>query len=105
MAITILILSLALGTLLQRFVPLAMLSRVSLPAWAEDWLRMVPGAVLAASLAQALLLREGELAIVLRNTYILAAIPTFLVAWRTRNMIVTMGAGILSFALLERLVV
>jgi len=36
---------LALITFLLRFLPLAALSRVTLPPWAEDWLRLVPGAV------------------------------------------------------------
>lgn len=93
----------ALGTLCFRLLPLTVLTRLQLPAWARDWLSLVPGAVLAASLAQTLLLREGALALTWRNAHLLAAIPTALVAWRTRNMIATMAVGMLAFALLERL--
>jgi len=86
MAVTLLILGLALGTYLLRVLPLTVLSRVTLPEWAQDWLSLVPGAVLAASLAQTLFVREEHLALSWRNTYLLAAIPAFLVAWRTRNV-------------------
>jgi branched-subunit amino acid transport protein len=93
----------ALGTFAFRLLPLSVLTRLQLPTWARDWLGLVPGAVLAASLAQALLVHEGAVAITWRNTHLLAALPTALVAWRTRNMIATMAVGMLSFALLGKL--
>jgi branched-subunit amino acid transport protein len=104
MALTILILALALGTFLMRFVPLTLLSRFSLPAWAQDWLTLVPGAVLAASLSQALFVHEDQIVMSWRNVYLLAALPTMLVAWRTRNVILTMLTGMASFALLQALI-
>jgi branched-subunit amino acid transport protein len=99
MALTLLILGLALGTYLLRLLPLTALSRVTLPTWAQDWLSLVPGAVLAASLAQALLVQGEHLALSWRNPYLLAAIPAFLVAWRTRNVVWTMLAGMAAYAL------
>lgn len=104
MAITLLILGLALGTYILRVLPLILLSRITLPDWAQDWLRMVPGAVLAASLAQALFIREERLSLSWTNIYLFAAIPAFLVAWRTRNMILTMLSGIVVYVLLQHLV-
>lgn len=95
----------ALGTFAFRLLPLTVLTRLQLPAWARDWLSLVPGAVLAASLAQTLLFRQGALALDWRNVHLLAALPTALAAWRTRNMIATMVVGMLTFALLERLLV
>ena len=103
MATTLLILGLAAGTFLLRFLPLAVLSRVELPLWAREWLSLVPGAVLAASLAQALLVRNDRLALSWANPYLLAAVPTFLVAWRTRNVILTMISGMAAYALLSHL--
>ena len=102
-AITLLILSLAASNFLTRYVPLAWLSRVTLPGWAEDFLSLVPGAVLAASLAQALLIQDDRLTLSLSNPHLLAALPASLVAWRTRSMIWTMLVGIASFALLTRM--
>ena len=101
MEITRLILVLALGTWLIRALPLTILSGVALPAWLREWLRLVPGAVLAASLAQALLVQNDRLAISWRNVHLLAAVPAFLIAWRTHNMLLTMLAGMGTFALLQ----
>ncbi len=103
MAITTLICGLALGTFLIRVLPLTLLSRVTLPASVRAWLRYVPSAVLAASLAQTLLVREGALNLSWANAYLWAALPAFLVAWRTRNMILTMLSGMAAYALALRL--
>jgi len=101
--LTTTILLLALGTFALRYLPMAALSHVRLPAWAEDWLRLVPGAVLAASLAQALLYREDVLWLSAENPYLLATLPTALVAWRTRNVLWTMLAGMAFYALCDAL--
>jgi branched-subunit amino acid transport protein len=103
MAITLLILGLALGTFLIRVLPLTVLSRVEVPQGVREWLRLVPSAVLAASLAQALLIQDGALRITWTNHSLWAAIPAFLVAWRTRNMLATMLSGMAAYALLARL--
>ncbi len=95
--VTWLIVALAAGTLIWRLLPLAALSRTSLPRWAEEWLRLVPGAILAASLAQSLLVQEEQLTLTWRNPYLLAALPAFLVAWRTRNVLLTMACGMAGF--------
>lgn len=94
-------LALAGATFLLRYVPFAALARLSLPDWAEEWLRLVPGAVLAALLAQTLLFPDGQALRLWPNLYLLAAVPTFLVAWRTRNVVATMVAGVGSYALLS----
>ena len=93
------ILLLALGTFLLRLLPMAALSRASVPSWAEEWLRLIPGAVLAASLAQAILFDGDTLWLSWENPFLLAALPTALVAWRTRSVILTMFTGIAFYAL------
>ncbi len=103
MATTWLILALALGTFAWRFVPFAILTRMELPDWAKEWLRLVPGAILAASLTQTLLVQENRTNLSWTNVELLAALPAFLVAWRTRSMILTMLSGMLSYALLQHL--
>jgi branched-subunit amino acid transport protein len=97
-------LGLATATLALRYVPFATLARLSLPAWLEEWLRLVPGAVLAAMLAQTLLLPEGQWLLPWRNAHLIAAIPAVLVAWRTRNVIATMAIGVGGFALINLVV-
>jgi branched-subunit amino acid transport protein len=103
MAITLLILGLALGTFLIRVLPLTVLGRIELAPSVREWLRLVPSAVLAASLAQALLVQDGALNLTWANRSLWAAIPAFLVAWRTRNMLATMLAGMATYALLAQL--
>jgi branched-subunit amino acid transport protein len=103
LALTLTILALALGTYLLRVLPITLLSRATLPAWLHDWLALVPGAVLAASLAQTLFVPDGRFDLSWHNLYLLAAAPTVLVAWRTRNVLLTMLSGMAAFALLQRL--
>lgn len=103
MANTWLILALAAGTFAWRFVPFALLARVELPDWAKEWLRLVPGAILAASLTQTLLVERNRVSLSWANVELFAALPAFLVAWRTRSMVLTMLSGMLSYALLHHL--
>jgi branched-subunit amino acid transport protein len=105
MSLLTLILFLAAGTYLMRLLPLMILGRVPLPPRFREWLRLVPGAILATSLFQALLLQDEKLALTWRNAHLLAAIPTLLVAWRTRNMLLTILCGIASYALLQYLII
>ena len=56
-----------------------------------------------ASLAESLLIRDGELALTWTNLHLLAAVPVLLVAWRTRSVILTMLSGMEAYALLQRL--
>lgn len=104
LGITAVILGLAAGTFLLRIVPMAVLTRVAFPGWLERWLRLVPGAVLAASLAQALLVRDGRLALELTNVSLLAAVPAFVVAWRTRSVVLTMLVGMAAYVLLQNVI-
>jgi len=98
-------LALAAVTLALRYIPFATMARLSLPDWAEEWLRLVPGAVLAAMLAQTLLYPDGQTLPPWRNAYLLAAGPAFLVAWRRRSVVATKLVGVGSYALLSRLLV
>ncbi len=101
MALTLLILAMAAVTFTYRYAPLALLERFKLPGWAYDWLELVPGAVLAAMLCQAVLL-PGEPE-PWKTPELLAALPTILVAWRTRSMIRTMLTGMVAYALLTHM--
>lgn len=102
MALTALILAMAAVTFTYRYAPLALLERLTLPGWVYDWLDLVPAAVLAAMLCQAIW--PAGTPAPWMSPYLLAALPTALVGWRTRSMILTMGAGMISFALLTHLI-
>ena len=65
----------------------------SLPAWLRSGLKYVPPAVLSAIIFPEIFLQNGKLAISLENTRLLAGIVAALVAWRTRNALLTIVAG------------
>jgi branched-subunit amino acid transport protein len=71
----------------------------------EAWLRHVPAAVLAAMLFPSLLVTEGQAnlsadrILSAANLYLWGAIPTLLVAWKTRSLIGAVLAGVAVVAL------
>jgi branched-subunit amino acid transport protein len=71
-----------LVTMLPRVLPLTLLAGRALPPAFARCLAFVPVAVLSALLAPELLVRGGTLSLSSDNLFLLAAAPTFLVAWR-----------------------
>lgn len=86
-------------TFLPRYLPMTILSRFRLPGWFERWLGYIPAAVLAALTAQSLFLRGRALAF--RPDYLLAALPAGLAAWLTRNLFLTVLAGMAAIVVLR----
>lgn len=97
----LIILGAAIVTFLPRVLPLMLLSRIALPEWGVRWLSHVPISVMAALIGQELFLHEGKWAPLSTNVELLAAIPTFLVAIKTRSLLGTVVVGILSIMLLR----
>jgi branched-subunit amino acid transport protein len=97
------ILGTALVTVVPRVLPLVLLSRINIPDRAARWLGHVPVAVLAALLAQSVLLADGQLDLTINNLALIAIIPTLLVALRTRSLVGTVLTGVASMALLRLL--
>lgn len=98
-----LILGMAVVTYLPRALPLVLLSSRALNPLIERWLRLIPPAVLSALLAPELLLTKTEsgtrLFISADNILLLAALPSFLVAWRTKSFFGTVITGMGAVAL------
>lgn len=93
----------ALVTWLPRVLPLVVFSRMPLPAWALRFLNHVPVAVMAALLAQELLIADETLVPLSSNMKLIAAIPTFIVGILTRSLMGTVLTGIISLMLLRYL--
>ena len=89
------ILGMALVTSLPRILPLLMLSVERIPSWLRTWLEYIPVAVLAAMLLPSLLVKDGSLNVSGNNLYLWAALPCFVVAWRTRSLLWTVASGLL----------
>ena len=89
--VTLTIIGMGIATYLPRLLPLLLLTRrdqtgSALPPPVETWLRHVPAAVLAAMLLPSVVVAEGRLHLGSDNLYLWAAIPTLVVAWKTRSL-------------------
>jgi branched-subunit amino acid transport protein len=98
--ILITILGMGAVTYLPRLLPVLLLSSKKLPPLVETWLRYVPVAVLSAMLLPALAVNDGALDFSGSNLFLWAAVPTFLVAWKTRSLFgsVVVGMAVVAFA-------
>ncbi len=103
----IVITGMALVTLVPRILPILLLSGRKMPASVERWLSLIAPAILAALLLPELVLDRSTspavLAFSASNTYLLAAVPAFLVAWKTRSLFGTVVVGIAAVALLRQM--
>ena len=75
--------------------------RVLLPPWLLRALRYVPAAVLSAIILPELLLPGGSLDVSLANERLLAGLLAILIAWRTRNVFLTVILGLAALWLLQ----
>ena len=92
----LLILGLALTSFIPRASFILLLARWPVPASAQRALRYVPAAVFSAILVPELVLTAGSLHIGLDNPRLLAGILAGAIAWRTRNTLLTIAAGMLA---------
>ena len=90
-------------TYLSRAVPLLALSRKQMPAWVRTWLSYVAVAVLASLAAPSVLVADGKLALHSGNVYLMASVPTLIVAARTRSLLLSVVVGIGCVMLLRAL--
>jgi branched-subunit amino acid transport protein len=99
----LIILGMTLVTFLPRYGTLALLGRMEMPKPVFRALKFVPPAVLSAIVLPALLLKDGQLYIALDNTYLVAGIVAGVIAWRTRNLLLTIVLGMTALLLLRAL--
>jgi branched-subunit amino acid transport protein len=93
------ILGMALVTYLPRLLPVWLLATRKLPEVVITWLRYVPAAVLSALLLPAVLVEGSKLHLAWDNLYLLAFIPTLLVAWKTRSLFGAVVVGMACVAI------
>ena len=74
------------------------------PEWLQRALRFVPPAVLAALVFPDVLMHEGGLNIALDNTRMIAGCIAILVAWRTRNAVLTILVGMVALWILQAVI-
>jgi branched-subunit amino acid transport protein len=86
-------------TLLCRYLPFAVLGKLPLTAGWALWMRYLPIAILASVVAPELFLASGGGP----SLRLVAAIPTVLVAFQSRNLLLAVIAGVASLALMRGL--
>ena len=91
---TLLIIGMLLVTFGVRYPVLAAVSKIKLPDIVERGLRYVPPTVLMAIIAPAVLLPDGnQIDLGISNAPFFAGILAGLIAWRTKNLLVTILVG------------
>jgi branched-subunit amino acid transport protein len=81
-----------------RYVLFALAGRVRFAPWLDRALTFVPPAVLTAIIVPAVLIPDGQqLDLSWHNPYLLGAILTITIAYITRNLLQTIGLGMVLF--------
>jgi branched-subunit amino acid transport protein len=87
-------------TYVPRMLPVVALASRNMPPALIRWLGFIPTAVLSALLLPDLVVREGGLDFGMENIFLWVALPTLLVAWRTRSFFgaIFTGMGLVAVA-------
>jgi branched-subunit amino acid transport protein len=90
----LLVIGMALVTFAARYPVLVTVSKTTMPPSLTAALKFIPPAVLTAIILPALLAPTGDkLNFSPINDYLVAGLITMLVAWRTKNLLLTLGVG------------
>ena len=80
-----------------------LMERVAMPDWFKRSLRFVPAGVLSAIILPEISAPNGALNISWRNPQLLSGIVAVVVAWRTKNVFLTIIFGIAALLLFQTL--
>ncbi|MDZ4177788.1 MAG: AzlD domain-containing protein [Coriobacteriia bacterium] len=97
------VVGMALANYLTRFPPIAIVSRIELPAPLMRWLSFIPVSVMGALVALEVFRPGGTFTDPVSSPYVWAALPTALVYWRTRSFLGATVAGMVLFVALRAL--
>ena len=100
----LIILGMGVVTYLIRLSLIALFGRLEMAPIIERALRYVPPAVLSAIIFPELLRPAGALDLSLGNVRLLAGILAILVAWRTRNVLLTIAVGMAALWVLRAVI-
>lgn len=100
-SIWLLFIAVGLGTFTLRFLFINLFGKIEMPYWLNRALRFVPAAALAALVFPALTHPTGHLDLSLQNFRLLAGLGGAIIAWRTRNVLLTILVGMAMLWVLE----
>lgn len=101
MTIWLIIFACAVITFLIRLSFIAIFGKHEMPVWLHRSLKYVPPSVLSVIAVQEILFKGDALFISFSNTRLLAGILAAVVAWRTRNALITILFGMAVLLLLQ----
>ena len=102
-ALWLAVLGMAVATYVLRLSFIAMLARIEVPHVFYKGLGLVPAAVLAALIVPALLYEGGTPGAPVHIERLIAGVLAALVAWRTKNVLITIGVGLLALIMIQEL--
>jgi branched-subunit amino acid transport protein len=95
------IITAGLLTYVTRLSFILLFGKIDMPIWLHQALRYVPPAVLTAIVFPELLLKDGSLYLAPGNDRLIAGVIAILVAWRTKNILLTILAGMVVLWVLQ----
>ncbi len=101
MNVWLLLIGMGLVTYAIRLSLIVLIGRVDVPPIIQRALRFVPPAVLSAIIFPELLRPGGTLDLSFGNVRLLAGVLAALVAWRTKNVLLTIGVGMVALWVLQ----
>jgi branched-subunit amino acid transport protein len=101
MNVWLLLIGMGLVTYAIRLSLIVLIGRVDVPPLIQRALRFVPPAVLSAIIFPELLRPGGTLDLSPGNVRLLAGVLAALVAWRTKNVLLTIGVGMVALWVLQ----
>ena len=87
------IIAMAAVTFITRFSCIAVLNQKGLSSSLARWLKHIPTAILTALIVPALLLPQGKVDFSLQNHYLIAGIAAAAVAYKSKNIMITLAVG------------
>jgi len=91
------LLGMGIVTYVPRWLPLVLLSNRQLPEWFEQWLDLIPAAILSALILPILITAGEPRHLDLLRPELFVAVPTLLFAVKTRSLAGTVVVGMLLF--------
>ncbi len=92
------------ATYITRLSFIYLLDKLPMPHWLQRGLRFVPVAVLSAIILPELAGRNGTIDLTLSNPQLLAGAVAVIVAWRTKNVILTMTLGMAALLIFQAVI-
>lgn len=97
----LLVISAGLLTYLPRLLPILVLKNARLPLWFQKWMSFLPITIFASLIATDIFFWEGNFQLnAWENAKLLPSLLTLFVAYKTKNMILSIATGLISISLL-----